>query len=91
MNTEITGITNTAGRGVVLYDGTCRICSGGATRWRDLLMRHGFTLLPLQDTRAAQITKLPKMELMRELHVVAPDGSVHRGLDAVLFVAPAIP
>jgi predicted DCC family thiol-disulfide oxidoreductase YuxK len=44
VNTETTETT----RGWVFYDADCRFCRGWAERTRNLLLRHGYHLVPLQ-------------------------------------------
>lgn len=77
-----------------IYNGRCAICrpeiehyarldarNGGANAWvdlytaDDLLARHG----------------LDREEVKRRLHVVGPDGTLHRGVDAFLLIWRSIP
>jgi predicted DCC family thiol-disulfide oxidoreductase YuxK len=72
--------------GWILYDGDCELCRRWAIRFEPALARHGFTLRPLQsiDVRAMGI---PQSQWLDEMRVVANDGTVLGGADALLHIA----
>lgn len=84
-------LTDTKGRraraGWVFFDGDCSVCIGFARRFQGLLDRYGFGLAPLQSPRVRALLDLPEEELLREMRLLAPDGSVIGGADALLYVA----
>ncbi|MEO6435999.1 MAG: DCC1-like thiol-disulfide oxidoreductase family protein [Tepidisphaeraceae bacterium] len=78
-------------RGVIFYDGACGIC-GNSARWFDrFLARRGFAVLPLQSPEATAMTGASHAALMTEVHLVTPARRVLRGVDAVMYIASAIP
>ena len=79
------------GRGLVLFDGACDVCRGGASRFGGIWARRGFRLLSLHDERAREACGVPREELMSEMHVVTPERRVLRGIDAALFLTDALP
>lgn len=84
--------TNTdIGRGAIFYDDGCGFCTGLAARTRPTLERRGFKLIGLHSDVALELTGATYQDLMRELYVTAPDRTVHRGIDAVLFIMSAWP
>lgn len=71
-----------AGRYVALYDGDCGFC----TRWRDRMIardaRGVVEWLSLHEPAVA--TRFPgidREDALRQMYVVAPDGSLHRGAE----------
>ena len=92
MSTETTNIID-IGRGMIFFDAGCGFCAAGARRAERLLARRGFRMMPLQSPDAEDLTGATLEALMREAHLVTPDEPrrVLRGVDAVLYVAAAIP
>src|SRR3954447_4236535 len=88
-------ITNTnhldIGRGAIFFDDDCGFCTGLARRMRPTLERRGFKLMGLHSPVALELTGATIDDLMRELYVTAPDRTVYRGIDAVLFLMSAYP
>lgn len=78
----------------MLYDGRCRICTGQA----ELAARYDddrrLELLDMNDPAAqARFPQITPADAQRELHLVAPDGSIERGATAVrriLLLLPAL-
>lgn len=73
--------------GWVLYDGDCRLCTGMARRFHDLLARRHFKLLPLQTPWVKRRLALPEAELLVEMRFLRPDGKFFGGADALLEIA----
>ncbi len=67
-------------RGTLFYDGTCRFCVAGVTRFRGLLGRFGIDVQPFENGPAE-----PEMKLHWE------DGRIFGGADAAFFMARRIP
>lgn len=69
-------------RGWVFYDGECRFCVRGATRWGGLFARRGFAWLPLQTPGTT--ARLGMMEAARreEMKLLYADGRIFGGVDA---------
>jgi predicted DCC family thiol-disulfide oxidoreductase YuxK len=68
----------------MLFDGNCRVCTGQA----ELVARYNDAgLLEILDMNsAAARARFPQVSpeaAQRELHLVAPDGTLHRGAEAV--------
>jgi predicted DCC family thiol-disulfide oxidoreductase YuxK len=71
----------------LLYDGDCRRCTRLAQRHRRLLESRGFGLAPLQTPWVRVRLRIPEGELPAEMKVLAPDGTVTGGADALLYLA----
>jgi len=71
----------------VLYDGSCALCRATAARFAPALLRKGFQVLPLQDSRVFRELNLSSDELLREMRVVTSDGDVLGGGVAVANLA----
>lgn len=75
-------------RGIVCYDGECPMCLGLINRWGRNLHRAGFRLARLQTAwvqRRLGLTGIPD-----EMKLIAADGRVLGGADAVLAIAEGI-
>jgi predicted DCC family thiol-disulfide oxidoreductase YuxK len=79
-------------RGVVLYDGHCRLCAGSA-RCLASLARPG--AVEMRDFQAAGVLdaypQVSREECMRALQLVAEDGRVFSGAEAVARVLATRP
>lgn len=78
--TETKKFKNPATRGTLFYDGTCRFCIAGVTKFRGLLGRRGIEVEPFKNGPAE-----PEMKLHWE------DGRIFGGADAAFFMARQIP
>jgi predicted DCC family thiol-disulfide oxidoreductase YuxK len=71
-------------RYTLLYDGACRIC---VSQIRTIAAYNDAGLIELLDMNASEAqTRFPQVTpamAQRELHLVAPDGSLHQGAEAV--------
>jgi len=77
---------------VVLYDGRCRICTAGADRIRRLDTLGRFEILSLHEPEvAARFPEIRKEDVLAEMHVVKPDGSIAKGHAAVREVLHELP
>ena len=75
-------------RGIVCYDGDCRLCLGLINRWGQRLRRAGFRLLPLQAPwvqRRLQLSGIPD-----EMKLITASGEVIGGADAVVAIAEGL-
>ncbi|HWC59736.1 MAG TPA: DCC1-like thiol-disulfide oxidoreductase family protein [Verrucomicrobiae bacterium] len=71
------------------YDASCAFCVRWANRFRALLERHGFTLLPLQSPTVRAALNLPEPELMAEMRVITP-RETFGGADAFAYLSSVI-
>lgn len=76
-----------ASRGWVFFDADCPFCSTWARRMHATLGSSGFGLAPLQSPRVRALLSLPDGELLREMRLLAADGSVLGGADALVYLA----
>jgi predicted DCC family thiol-disulfide oxidoreductase YuxK len=79
-------------RYTMLYDGNCRICCSQADLVRSFNSQDRIEVLDLHDPSA--IVRFPQFSaqaVRSELHLVAPDGSVHIGAAAVREVLLRLP
>ena len=77
---------------VVLYDGECLLCAGGARLLAGLDFQGRLAFLSLHDPRVR--TRWPELSfsrLVRELHVIDPAGRQHRGAEAIRWLARRVP
>lgn len=77
--------------GWVVFDGDCGVCSGLARRFRRVLARRGFALVPIQSpwmsSRLRFSYGIPLEKLLDEMRVLTADGRALGGADAILFLA----
>src|SRR6478672_10038025 len=73
--------------GWVLYDGACPICCSWAARFEKTLTRRGFDLAPLQSPWVSECFDFVLPDHPSEMLVLAADGRVFGGMDAILFIA----
>ena len=76
--------TTPPGRYVLIYDGLCRFCTAGARRFARWMGRVDVELLDFQ--RPGALDRFPGLthdHCMRAMQLVAPDGRVFRGAEAV--------
>lgn len=80
--------------GWVVYDGDCGVCSSLARRFRHVLARRGFALVPIQSpwmsSRLRFSYGIPLEKLLDEMRVLTADGRALAGADAILFLASRI-
>lgn len=73
---------------IVLYDSECEVCQAGIAWLRLLDPRHLTDPRPIDEHPPAKLTR---DDCLRELHVVAPNGSILRGAPAVAQLARLSP
>ena len=73
----------------LFFDAGCRLCAGAAARWRGLLERNGFAVLPLQSDTAHQALGLETDVVPEEMKVISR-GGVFGGADALIEIARRI-
>ena len=71
--------------GWVLYDGECGFCSRWLALWKPTLERRHFGVCDLQHAAEHGIVSIPEENLLDDLLIVLPDGSIVRGADAYLY------
>jgi predicted DCC family thiol-disulfide oxidoreductase YuxK len=78
---------NAEARNWLCYDAECALCLRWVKRFRALLEKHGFTLLPLQSPDARAALRLPEADLMKEMRVITANGRVIGGADALAYIS----
>ena len=69
----------------LLFDGHCRLCTGGARRVLRLARPGAIELLDFQQQGAlARFPGLSHAECMREMKLVTPEGRVYGGAEALV-------
>jgi predicted DCC family thiol-disulfide oxidoreductase YuxK len=84
VNTEYTD--NQKFQGWVLYDGECQFCNRMAGRFSRLLAARQFELLPLQTDWVRTRLGMSDAQLLAEMRLMRPDGTVVGGADAVVEI-----
>lgn len=80
------------GRIVILFDEVCDVCNSGVAWVRARDTAGAFAFLPFQSSEVAR--RWPGLDpraLERALHVVAPDGSIRAGADALPVILSRLP
>ena len=72
------------------YDAECGLCVSSANRFRALLAKHGFALLPLQSPAVRKTLQLPEAELLAEMRVITRQGLVLGGADALAYLSSVL-
>jgi predicted DCC family thiol-disulfide oxidoreductase YuxK len=90
VNPEFSATVADAAPGWVLYDGDCPLCTGAAARFAPLLRRHRFRLAPLQTDWVRRRLALPPDAPLAEMKLLAADGSVYGGAEALVQIARRI-
>ncbi|HEY4417383.1 MAG TPA: DUF393 domain-containing protein [Verrucomicrobiae bacterium] len=73
--------------GWVFYDGDCSLCLATVERFGPLLRRHHFQPAPLQTDWVQNRLGLNPGEPLVEMKLLASDGQVYGGADALLQIA----
>lgn len=76
--------------GWVFYDDTCHLCRASANRFRTILTRRHFHLLPLQSPDALCRLDADAASLMAEMRLLLRDGTSLGGADAIIEIARRI-
>ncbi|SPE54725.1 conserved membrane hypothetical protein [Verrucomicrobia bacterium] len=72
------------GKPLLIYDGDCSFCERWVGRWRRLT-GPAITYVPAQDARlAARFPEVPREQMTTAVHLIASDGSIFSGAEAVL-------
>jgi predicted DCC family thiol-disulfide oxidoreductase YuxK len=71
----------------VLYDADCGVCTNLAQRFTNILVRRDFTPLPLQTPWVRERLGLNNAQLLAEMRLLLPNGSVFAGTDAVVEIS----
>ena len=77
-------------KGVVIFDGSCGLCSTLVGRRRRFFERYGFSVAPLQDEWVQKLCGVDEHTLREAIHLWTPQGEVVRGVDFFQRVAQAV-
>jgi predicted DCC family thiol-disulfide oxidoreductase YuxK len=72
--------------GVVLYDGACGFCTDWLRHWTPILHRHRYGVDTLQAPWVAQRLGMNVDELLSDIRLIRPDGTLISGADVYLDV-----
>ena len=90
MNPEFPATAADSIIGWVLYDGECPLCTGAAAWFARLLQRHRFRLAPLQTDWVRLRLDLAPDAPLPEMRLLAADGRVYGGAEALVQIARRI-
>jgi predicted DCC family thiol-disulfide oxidoreductase YuxK len=77
--------TTPQGKYVILYDGRCRFCTAGSRRLESWMRRGSVERADFQQPDVlARFPGLSYEACMERLHLVAPDGRVFGGVEAIV-------
>ncbi len=68
-------------RGWILYDGSCGICGSLVHSWEAALRRAGFAIAPLQADWVGRRLRMSEAELVQDIRLLLPDGTLRKGAD----------
>jgi len=86
VNTEITENI----RGYVFYDAACPLCRRWIRRFHRVLVRRGLHPIPLQAAWAKRALGLASDHPLTEMKLLARDGRIYGGADALVQIARAV-
>lgn len=72
--------------GVVLYDGDCRFCTRWLQYWTPLLHRYSYGVDTLQAPWVAERLEMNVADLLSDIRLIRPDGTLISGSDVYLDV-----
>ncbi|NJP05494.1 MAG: DUF393 domain-containing protein [Chloroflexaceae bacterium] len=68
----------------MLYDGACQFCTNQANTVQQLDREQRVTLLDINSAEAAErFPQISRADAQRAMYLVAPDGTLYRGAEAV--------
>ncbi len=71
-------------KAVIIYDGTCPVCSGTVKWIGENEIESSFEMLPCQSNDLAKhFPHLQRSECMKAMHLVLPDGTIVAGEQAL--------
>lgn len=73
--------------GLIVFDGSCGVCSSFVGDRASFFERYGFRVVPLQERWAQEAMGLDERTLSEAIHLRLPNGRVVRGIDFFLEVA----
>jgi predicted DCC family thiol-disulfide oxidoreductase YuxK len=85
INTPVPQRTTPPGRHVVLYDGHCKFCTAQVENLKRLARREALDARSFQEPGAlAPFPGVTHEACMEAMHLVAPDGRVYKGVEAIV-------
>ncbi len=88
MNADENRKRNAPKSALVIYDGTCPMCTFQMRVLSRLDRQNRIRFLPIDDPEAAQeAPNLTRSQLREAIHVLTPDKQIHRGARAIRFLA----
>jgi predicted DCC family thiol-disulfide oxidoreductase YuxK len=79
----VTQVASPPPKPLLIFDGDCTFCRYWIRRWQHIT-HDRIDYAPLQhDALRAQFPELARDQLERSVHLIEPDGRVHRGAEAV--------
>jgi len=76
--------------GLIIYDGTCGVCTSFVGKRAHFFEKHGFAVAPLQTPGISEYAHRDITTLMTAIHVVTVDGRVLAGIEAFGVVAARV-
>ncbi|HTX22929.1 MAG TPA: DUF393 domain-containing protein [Candidatus Aquilonibacter sp.] len=89
-HTTAMGLKREPKRAWIFYDGDCQFCTATAARFAPILGRRHFNLMSLQTPWVQQRLGLNPGEPLTEMKLLAEDGRIFGGADALLRIARKI-
>jgi lipase maturation factor 1 len=77
-------------KGWILYDGECGFCVRWVHAWEKVVQARGFAVKDLQSASADGSLQISPDDLLNDILVLTPGGTLESGANAYLFVARQI-
>ncbi|NBV41475.1 DUF393 domain-containing protein [bacterium] len=72
--------------GMMMYDGSCGVCTTTIGNRYRFYEKHGVSVVPLQTPGLVEWSGLTYDQLLSAIHLITPDGQIYKGPDALIYV-----
>lgn len=90
MNVDIRSYNKIGKSGLIIFDGSCGVCSVFIGERKTFFEKYGFTIAPLQESWIPELTGLDEATLLQSIHLFTPQGEILRGPDFFHYVSGKI-
>ena len=76
--------------GVVIFDGSCGVCSIAIGSHKGFFERYGFTVAALQEDWIGKVVEVNQTTLLQGIHLYSPTGETFCGIDVFQQVSSKV-
>jgi len=73
--------------GIIIFDGSCGVCSTFVGRRKELFEKHGFTVAPYQEEWVREVAGIDESTLSQAIHVRTREGKLLRGVALFRYIS----